>query len=153
MDSKSPNIFSVEGRSMSNQPKEEFYPKPMSSSALVFWTGLFGGMFWGTIGYISYLFGLTEIRPNVILEPWALGYWKNEGLGTLISIIFIGIISVPVAYIYYGVLKKWNGFWTGLAYGVVLLLLVFIVLNPIFPGIKPLTQMNRDTIITSVCLY
>jgi hypothetical protein len=147
-------IFSVlEGNSMSNQPKEKYYPKPMSSSALVFWTGLFGGMFWGTIGYFSYLIGLTEIRPNVILEPWALGYWKNEGLGTLISIIFIGIISVPVAYIYYGVLKKLNGFWAGLSYGLVLLLLVFFVLNPIFPSIKPISEMTRDTIITSVCLY
>lgn len=138
---------------MSKEAKKESYPKPMSSTALVFWTGLFGGIFWAIIGYFCYLFGLTEIRPNVILEPWALGYWKNEWIGTIISILFMGIFSVPVAFIYYWALKKWNGIWVGMAYGLVIFMFVFIVLNPLFSNIKPLFNLTRDTIITSVCLY
>ena len=138
---------------MSDKIKKENYPKPMSSTALVFWTGLFGGIFWGTIGYICSIFGLTEIRPNAILEPGALGDWKNEWLGTLISIVFMGVFSIVAAFVYYGVLKKWNGVWVGLIFGLVIFFLIFFILNPLFPSIKPLFDLSRDTIITSVCLY
>lgn len=129
------------------------YPKPMSFLAIVFWTGLFGGIFWGIVGYIAYLFNFTEIRPNVILEPWALGYWKNGWLGTVISLILMGVFSVIAAFIYYGALKKRKGIWFGLGYGLVLFLLVFVVLNPLFPGMNPLFDLSRDTIITSICIY
>lgn len=138
---------------MSKETKKKGYPTPMSSTALVFWTGLFAGIFWGMIGYICYIFSLTEIRPNVFLEPWALGNWKNEWIGTIISILLMGVFSIPTAFIYYWALKKWNGIWLGLTYGLVIFLLVFIVLNPLFPSIKPLFDLNRDTIITSICLF
>ncbi|MBT2698287.1 hypothetical protein J7E79_12790 [Bacillus sp. ISL-40] len=129
------------------------YPKPMSFSVMVFWTGLFGGLFWGLIGCIASYLSFTEIRPNVILEPWALGHWKYEWLGTVISIILIGICSVVAAFIYYAVLRKFTGFWFGLGYGIVLFLVVFFILNPLFPGIKPFFDLKRDTIITSICIY
>ncbi|ETI67351.1 YqhR family membrane protein [Neobacillus vireti] len=129
------------------------YPKPMSFWAMVFWTGLFGGIFWGTVGFFAYYFNFTEIRPNVILEPWVLGDWKHGWLGTVISIILMGVFSVVAAFIYYAVLKKFKGFWFGIGYGIVLFLLVFFILNPLFPGMKPFNDLNMDTIITSFCLY
>jgi hypothetical protein len=138
---------------MATKQKGTDYPKPMSFPVMVFWTGLCGGIFWGTIGYLAYIFSFTEIRPNVILEPWTLGYWKNEGLGTVISIVLLGIFSIIAAFIYYAVLKRFRGYWFGIGYGIVLFLLVFLVLNPLFPGIKPLFDLSRDTIITSICLY
>lgn len=138
---------------MSNEPKKSNYPKPMSFLAMVFWTGLFGGLFWGTIGFIAYYFNFTEIRPNVILEPWALGKWKNEWLGTVISIIFMGLLSVGAAFFYYAALKKFSGIWFGLGYGIVLFILVFFVLNPLFPSVKSFFDLSRDTIITTLCLY
>jgi len=138
---------------MANALKGTDYPKPMSFTVMVFWTGLFGGIFWGTIGYLAYIFSFTEIRPNVILEPWALGFWKNEWLGTTISIFLIGVFSIVAAFIYYAFLKKLKGYWFGMGYGIVLFFLVFLVLNPLFPGIKPLFDLSRDTIITSICLY
>ncbi len=103
-----------------NEHKMSEYPKPMSFLAIVFWTGLFGGSFGESVGYIAYLFNFTEIRPNVILEPWALGYWKNGWLGTVISFILMGVFSVGAAFIYYGALKKLKGIWFGLGYGLVL---------------------------------
>jgi uncharacterized membrane protein YagU involved in acid resistance len=138
---------------MEREIKERRYPKPMSTLTMVFWTGLFGGVFWSMIGYLAYLFSLTEIRPTIILEPWALGDWKKDWLGTVISIIFIGIFSVGAAFVYYVTLKKLKGIWPGVGYGVVLFLLVFFVLNPLFPGMSPFLQLLRDTIITSACIY
>lgn len=137
---------------MENEKKVN-YPQPMSFPVMVFWTGLFGGLFWGTIGFLASYLHFSEVPTNVILEPWALGDWKKEWLGTLISIMFIGLFSVVAAFLYYAILKKLNGFWGGLGFGIVLFLVVFLVLNPVFPGMKPLTELSRDTFITSMCLY
>ncbi len=138
---------------MANGSNKSNYPKPMSFATVVFWTGLFGGLFWGTIGFLAYYFNFTEIRPNVILGSWALGNWKNEWLGTVISIILLGILSVGAAFVYSLALKKFNGIWLGLGYGIILFLLVYLVLNPIFPGIKPFLDLSRNTVITTICLY
>ncbi|XJZ26188.1 YqhR family membrane protein [Bacillota bacterium Lsc_1132] len=140
---------------MSNQETEKKldYPKPMSFLTMVFWTGFFGGIFWAIIGNIAYLFNFTEIRTNVILEPWALGDWKKGWLGTVLSLLLIGIFSVAAAYIYSALLKKLKGIWPGIGYGVVIFLLIFFVLNPLFPSIRPFTDLSRDTIITSICLF
>lgn len=140
---------------MKNQEKKpkSNYPKPMSLLEHVFWTGFFGGVFWSSVGYIAYLLNFTEIHPNIILEPWALGKWKHEWLGTVIAILLIGMISVGAAFIYYGAIKKWKGIWPGFTYGIYLFFLVFLILNPLFPGIAPFFNLSRDTIITSICLY
>ncbi|RHW41093.1 hypothetical protein D1B31_09115 [Neobacillus notoginsengisoli] len=116
-------------------------------------TGLWGGLFWSFIGQIGYYFHFTKIPPRVILEPWALGHWKHEWSGTLVSIILIGIISIGVAFIYAAVLKKAGGLLSGVAYGVLLFLLVFLLLNPMFPGISPYKDLDRNTMVTSVCLF
>ncbi|MDN3016539.1 YqhR family membrane protein [Paenibacillus sp. BSR1-1] len=138
---------------MANILKTDDYPKPMSFPVMVFWTGLFGGVFWGFIGYLANYLSFTEIHPNVILGPWAFGDWKTQWQGTVISLLLLGIISVVAAFIYYFVLRKLKGFWFGIIYGLILYFLVFFVLNPLFPGIKPFFDLSRDTIITSICIY
>lgn len=127
--------------------------KPMSFLAMTIITGLFGGIFWSALAYLAYIFNFTEIRPNVILEPWALGKWKEQWLGTVISIIAIGLFSVGAALVYYAAMRKINSIWAGAAFGLGLFLLVFYVLNPIFPGIKPFWDLSRNTLITSACFY
>lgn len=127
--------------------------KPMSFLTMVITTGLIGGMLWSGLGYFAYVFNLTEIRPNVILEPWAIGDWKEGWLGTVISIGMIGVLSIVVALIYYAALRRFPSIFVGMVYGILLFLLVFLVLNPIFPGISPIKELSRNTIITSICFY
>lgn len=129
------------------------HKRPMSFFSLVIWTGMFGGVFWTLLGLLAYYFHFTEIRPNMILEPWALGDWKTGWLGTVISIIMIGFFSTGAAFGYYLVLRKFKTIWLGIAYGIGLFGTVFIILNPIFPSIKPFLQIDRNTMITSICLY
>lgn len=131
-----------------DQPK-----KPVSFLSMVIMTGFFGGILWSTIGYVAYIFNFTEIHPNVVLEPWAIGTWKKGWLGTVISILFIGGVSILAALIYYAAFRKLRGSLPGMIYGALLFLLVFIVLNPIFPGIKPLWSLDKNTITTSLCIY
>lgn len=127
--------------------------KPMSLLTMTVLTGLIGGILWSAIGYLAYVFNFTEIHPNVILEPWTIGNWKKEWLGTVISIVLIGVLSIAAALIYYAALKKFNYIWIGAVYGVLLFAVVYFILNPIFPGIPSFGELERNTIVTSVCLY
>ncbi|MEH7124485.1 YqhR family membrane protein [Bacillus sp. JJ1532] len=127
--------------------------KPMSFLTMVILTGLIGGILWSGIGYFVHFINLTEIHPKVILDPWTIGDWKDSWLGTVISLLIIGVISIVAALIYYALLRRMPSIWVGVFYGIVLFLLVFFVLNPIFPGISPFHELKRNTIITSICLY
>ncbi|NHM32222.1 YqhR family membrane protein [Neobacillus terrae] len=133
--------------------EEKVKDRQMAMIAYVVYTGLFAGIFWSSIGCLAYFFNFTDIRPNVILDPWAIGDWKTGWLGTVISIILMGVFSIIAALIYYAVLKNIRNRWIGIIYGLVLFFLVFLVLNPIFPEIKPFKEIERNTIITSACLY
>ncbi|MFP7695520.1 YqhR family membrane protein, partial [Bacillus subtilis] len=102
---------------------------------------------------IAYLFHFSEISPNMILQPFVLGEWKKHGLGTVISIILIGVISIGAAFLYFLLLKRLKTMWPGILYGLVLWLLVFFVFNPIFPDVRTVTELTSDTIITTICIY
>jgi hypothetical protein len=132
---------------------QELKEKPMSFMTLVILTGLVGGILFSSLAYLFYIFNFTNIHPRVILEPWALGDWKKGWLGTVISIILMGGLSIVAAIIYYALLRKINNMWVGIAYGLLLFILVFFILNPIFPGIEPWRKLDLNTIVTSICLY
>ncbi|WP_053367106.1 YqhR family membrane protein [Bacillus sp. FJAT-27245] len=120
---------------------------------LVVLTGLWGGLFWSFIGQIGYYFHFTKITPREILGPWALGSWKNGWLGTLIAILLIAIVSIGAAFVYSALFKKMDGLISGILYGAVLFLLVFFLLNPMFPGILPFGALDKNTLATSICLF
>ncbi|RDU35141.1 hypothetical protein DRW41_19540 [Neobacillus piezotolerans] len=120
---------------------------------LVLLTGLWGGLIWSFIGQIGYYFHFTKIAPRVVLGPWALGSWKNGWLGTLVAIVLIGIVSIGASFIYAALLKKRDGLLSGIIYGVLLFLLIFFLLNPMFPGISPFGAIDKNTLVTSICLF
>lgn len=140
---------------MSNDKKQtqSEKEKPMSFIALVIWTGMVGGIFWSSMGYLAYVFNFIEFSPRIILEPWAIGGWKNSWLGTVISIVAIGFISTIVAFAYYLILRKFKTIYIGMGFGIALFVCVYVILNPLFPGMAPFLELKRDTIITSACLY
>ena len=127
--------------------------KPFSFIGTVVVTGLVGGIFWSAIAFLAYFLNFTEIHPNVIIEPWTIGKWKEGWLGTVFSILLMGGLAILAALLYYVSLRRFKGMWIGIVYGIVLFLLVFFVLNPIFPGINPFVELKRNTIVTSICLY
>ncbi|WP_010284608.1 YqhR family membrane protein [Bacillus timonensis] len=125
----------------------------MSLMGKVVVIGLFGGIFWSLLSYLSYVFHFTELSPNLVLKPWILGDWKNRVLGQFIGVLVIGIISIGVALLYYAFLKKFTSIWVGAGFGIVLWLIVFYVFNPIFPDIKTVAELERNTVITTICFY
>jgi hypothetical protein len=127
--------------------------KPVSQLGKVILTGFIGGIFWSFLAYLSSLLNFTEVSPNLILQPIALGDWKNGTLGEIISIVLIGLLSIGVALAYYAILKRFKSMWIGFLYGIALWGLVFFILNPIFPNLQTVFELSRATIVTTVCLY
>ncbi|MBM7701569.1 YqhR family membrane protein [Metabacillus iocasae] len=115
--------------------------------------GLVGGILWSFVGYLSYLFNFSEVSPSMILQPWVLGAWKETWIGTVVSILLLGVLSIVVALLYYAVLKRFKSMWVGIGYGLLLWALVFFVLNPIFPNVKSIWELEVNTIISTVCVY
>ncbi|HZG73878.1 MAG TPA: YqhR family membrane protein [Chondromyces sp.] len=127
--------------------------KPMSPLMLAAITGLAGGAIWSMVAYIAYMFRFTKIEPNVILEPFTVGNWKETWIGIVLSILAYSIVSVGVALLYYALLRKMKSLWSGIILGLVLLGIVLLVLNPIFPSIKPWRELGLNTLVTCACVY
>lgn len=126
---------------------------PMSYNAKVATIGVVGGLLWSTLGYIAFFFNFARIGPALVLMPWALGNWKNGYIGQIVGIVVIALLSILVAFIYKLLLEKVNSMWAGAVYGIILWLIVFYLLNPIFPGLKSVANLDSNTIITTLCLY
>lgn len=126
---------------------------PLSFNAKVAVIGFYGGLIWGIIGYLIYLLNFTKYGPALFLNPWALGDWKSKTLGQFISIVLIALLSILVAYGYRFTLAKFKNVWVAIGYGIVLWLIVFYVLNPIFPDLEPITELDKNTLVTTLCLY
>lgn len=135
------------------QEKSELKEEPMSFMTLVVLTGLVGGIVFSGLAYFAYLFHFTTIPPRVIIEPWALGAWKKGWIGTVISVILFGGLSIIAALIYYALLRRFKSMWAGILYGLALFLLIFLVLYPLFPGLAPLNRLTVNTLVTTACLY
>lgn len=138
-----------------DNPKLEQNKKeePMSVIGKAITTGFVGGVFWSLLAYFASILNFTEVSPNLILQPFALGDWKEGVIGNLISIVIIGLISIGAALVYYAVLKRFKSMWFGVAFGGALWALVFFVLNPIFPNVDTVFELQRGTIVTTLCLY
>ncbi|MGX1983047.1 membrane protein YqhR [Thermolongibacillus altinsuensis] len=127
--------------------------QPMPVIAKVLIIGVVGGIFWSMLAYCAYFFHFTELSPSLVLQPWAIGEWKDGAIGNIISFLVIGLLSILVALLYYALLKKRQGIWPGIIFGVILWLVVFYALNPIFPQLKAVKELERNTIITTICFY
>ncbi|WP_078552912.1 YqhR family membrane protein [Bacillus alkalicellulosilyticus] len=138
---------------MSEQLEQSRNEEPMSFNAKVATIGFVGGVFWSLIGYLAFFFNFMRVGPALVLMPWALGDWKNGYIGQIVGIFVLGLLSILAAFLYKIVLRKFDNIWAGMFFGGALWFLVFYFLNPLFHGLKPLTQLDINTIITSLSLY
>ena len=139
---------------MGNQQlQQNKHENEMSYNMKVATIGFFGGLLWSIIAYVAFFFNFIRVGPALVLMPWALGDWKNGYIGQLVGIVVISLLSILVAFIYRLLLQKVESIWAGAGYGIVLWLVVFYLLNPIFPGLKTVANLDLNTIITSLCIY
>ncbi|HEY4551899.1 MAG TPA: YqhR family membrane protein [Bacillaceae bacterium] len=116
-------------------------------------TGFVAGLLGSMSGYAAHYFKFTKADPHLIMAPFRGLEWVDTWLGYAIAILLYGILSIGTALIYYIALRKRKTPWTGLLYGVGIFLLIFLVLPPILPDIRPLFENERNTLITELCIF
>ena len=117
-------------------------------------TGFIGGIFWSAVGVVMYYFNFTEITPKTfIFRSWKTSGWTEGWLGDVVSIFVLGIISILIAFIYYGLLKKVNSMWMGVIYGIIIWVIFFMFIQQMFPNAKQFIDLSKDTIISTLSLF
>lgn len=139
------------GKQIEGQNKRDKLAAVLSRSLA---TGFWGGILWSVIAVVMYYFNFIEVAPKTFfITSWTTAKWGSSWLGDIISILIASVLSVAIAFIYFGLLKKVNSKWMGLVYGLVLWGVIFYLLQPIFSMVPALTDFNKDTIISTICLF
>lgn len=117
-------------------------------------TGLIGGVFWSGIGVVLYYFNFTKVSiKSYVLNFWLKTNWVDSWIGDIVSVLIIGLLSMLVAVIFYLLFKKHNSMWTGIIYGVFLWFIVIYFINPLYPNIPTLAELDKNTLITTLSLF
>ncbi|MFD2759387.1 YqhR family membrane protein [Lentibacillus juripiscarius] len=139
-----------EDKQLEQNKREE--PLSLLSRSLI--TGFVGGLVFGFLGIVLYFFNFSEVTPkSYLLRSWITAEWTDRWLGNALSVVMTGLLSIGVAFVYYIFFKKIENFLMGAVYGVILWGIVFYLLQPVFPNIPPLTDLNMYTIVSTICLY
>lgn len=133
--------------------RENKYSNSITTNGRVIMIGFFGGLIWSILGYLAYMINFTKVGPALILAPWALGKWKDKTLGQFIGIVAICIVSILLALLYKYVLGKIKSLWIGIGFGLILWVIIFYILQPWIPGLGHVTQLGKNTISTTACLF
>ncbi|ALX48059.1 YqhR family membrane protein [Lentibacillus amyloliquefaciens] len=137
-----------------NQLEQNKREEPVSILSRSLLTGFIGGLIGGFFGVVLYYFNFSEVAPrSYVFRSWLTADWIDTWLGTVLSILVIGVISLGSALIYFMLFKKINTLWMGAVYGILLWVIVFYLLQPIFPNIPHVMDLKSDTIVSTICLY
>ncbi|MBM7646335.1 tetrahydromethanopterin S-methyltransferase subunit B [Scopulibacillus daqui] len=137
----------------SSKPEQNKKAKQATSNGRVALIGFFGGLIWSLIGYLAYLIHFSKVGPSLILAPFVLGKWKNKIGGQFLGILIICIVSILIALLYKYALGKIKSMWVGIIFGLMLWVIVFYVLQPLIPGLDPVSKLGKNTNSISLCLY
>jgi uncharacterized membrane protein YagU involved in acid resistance len=81
------------------------------------------------------------------LYPW-LGRYQ----GHLLSILWLGVLSIPLSFVYYVLFKRFTNVWVGIGFGFALWGFIFLVLNPLFQ-LQTIIELGWDSNITLICIF
>lgn len=117
-------------------------------------TGFFGGFLAGLFGVIFSYFNFSTVSPgSFIIRSWIQGEWTYRWWAELIAVFGLGILSIPLAFIYFLLLKKYFGLTPGILFGLALWGIIYGLTLPLFPNIPSLINLGSDTIVTTICQY
>ncbi|OCA86351.1 hypothetical protein F7984_13335 [Pradoshia sp. D12] len=132
---------------------KEKLKKPMGYYGVINSVGFYGGLLWGAIFQICHYFHFTEIGPTFLLRTWVKADFVKGWMGVVLSILCLCLISMLFAYVYSFIFRKMQSYWIGIVYGIALWGLSFLVLRPLFPGMKTVGELSADTIVTTLCIF
>lgn len=108
--------------------------------------GIVGGVFGTIVWLIMHYFHFVHVRPFIVweklflnkelFEPW---YMK------LVGIFLNGIISMIIATIYFGLLRRLHHWIFGVLYGIILWLIVYLGMPILFYQYNPFADQTLET--------
>jgi len=117
-------------------------------------TGFVGGFFWCFIGTVLAYFKFTVFTPKALLvQTWLRTAWSAKWMGDLLALFIAGVLSILAAVLYFALLRKLANIWIGAAYGWIIWCLVFFLALPLAVRLPNVSQLNQETIVTTLCLY
>ncbi|NCT37527.1 hypothetical protein GTW56_15030 [Bacillus sp. EB93] len=69
------------------------------------------------IGILAHYVNFMDFSPKFILTSWSNMTWIDHWLGTVMTMIIFGILSVGIAFIYYSLFKRMKSIFPGIILG------------------------------------
>ena len=124
-----------------------------NKAAFCFRIGLFAGLIWGLVKIIEHALEFTTVVPGFLVEPFYkhpfLATWPGYLIGWGSFIAF----SIAAAYGYMAMLGKAKGPGPGIAYGVGIWALLYLLAGPLLGLVPPINELTFNTLITDLCLF
>lgn len=114
--------------------------------------GLAAGVIWGAVSLLAYYMQFTDVGTSMYAKPLLNPDYVLKWQGHFIGLGFFIIVSVVFSFIYAFLFIKFKTPWAGVAYGLLLWALVFLILNPMFHLTKSVKELglNSNSVMISV---
>lgn len=115
--------------------------------------GFFGGMIWSSLFIFMHLFKMTEVDPFFIFKfTFGDSPWIHKWYTYITLIITYGLISIPIAIIYYYLLRRKRSWIYGVIYGVLLWVIFYYIIPILVIAFNPFLHYEAQTHISIICL-
>src|SRR5699024_3246296 len=106
-------------------------------------TGFIGGLCWSTLATIMYYVNLSEVSVKAsMVRSSVQAEWTDRWLVDVVSIGLISCVSVVVVFVSFLLFRRIHSRWRGFLYGLLSWVLVFYVLQPVFPNVPQLVHLT-----------
>ncbi|WP_084688879.1 YqhR family membrane protein [Sporolactobacillus inulinus] len=116
-------------------------------------TGLFGGLFWGLIGFLCYLLNFSKVGPSLIFAMFPYWTGRNSVYGQLLAVAAMSLLSVLIAELYLFTFSRIKSMWFSVSFGILLWFIVFFLFQPFLQGLPEPARLGWNTTTTTLCLF
>lgn len=116
-------------------------------------TGFFGGIIWGILYLIMFLFNMVEIDHLSILNKWLKADWIDKWYSHLLFLFILSILSMIIALVYFYTLKNRKSWVVGAIFGLAVLFVMYYILPMLTTGFNPFLQYEKETHVAITCLF
>lgn len=115
--------------------------------------GLFAGLIWGSLRWLSVALNLTKVPQAFLADPFI----KRTHLDTIawhcFGLALFVLMSIVAAYLYWFILGKLRGPWPGLFFGAAWWVLLFFWIGPATGAIPAFKEIGLGSLFTECAVY
>lgn len=117
-------------------------------------TGFFGGFLLSLFHLVIHFFNISKINHEMILNYFFIsGKWIGKWYGYIFFVLFISVLSIIFALIYYVLFRKINGWFIGVVYGLMLWTIFGLFIPLLFYDISFTELVTSRTNVATICSF